>query len=100
MAYKHTRPETTSIPRYISQFLHKAWSRDSDKRPDFTEILEYLSDLQSKPEEQMPSHGHVNAMKNHWENQMTSQKPLSPFEELRRRMDKNGYVADPVNFSS
>ncbi len=89
-------------------------------RPSFDEIRAELETnfkevTEAQGEDwQMPLCGHVSALRNHWESLPRSAKAAAPLvngclvasehsraasptlDELRKRLDKNGYVTDAV----
>nr|CDJ86025.1 Ankyrin and Tyrosine protein kinase domain containing protein [Haemonchus contortus] len=113
MAYKRARPPlpdepTVQFPEPILRLLPMAWHPDPAARPDFSQIVSILEPHVISSVQNVDVHGTVSHLKTQWEQlannpmrKIAASTTLSSLngitssgtvEELRQRIDRNGYV--------
>ncbi|CAI4229117.1 unnamed protein product [Auanema sp. JU1783] len=114
MTYKQGRPSlpsqpTPQFPEHILKLLPRAWNSEPSERPDFSDIVATL-------EPHVDNHfnievrSSVSQLKTQWEqisatptiravpilNSLYGITSTGTVEELRQRLDRNGYVSQPT----
>ncbi|PIC40716.1 hypothetical protein B9Z55_008364 [Caenorhabditis nigoni] len=113
MTYKRGRPTlpnqpTVQFPAHILSLIPQAWHPEYQMRPDFVEIVPLLEPHVESTHTDMNAPSTVSQLKSQWEQLSVAPPPTSKFppilsalhgiaatgtvEELRQRIDNNGYV--------
>uniref|UniRef100_A0A1I7XSS6 Protein kinase domain-containing protein n=1 Tax=Heterorhabditis bacteriophora TaxID=37862 RepID=A0A1I7XSS6_HETBA len=120
MAYKRGRPSlpaqpTSQFPAHILSLLPLAWHPDPSTRPEFSQIVPVLEPhVDSHTDIDPPST--ISQLKSQWEQLSSAPTTKSVFpsalstlngitsngtvEELRQRLDRNGYVCQPPSLKN
>ncbi|KAF1763622.1 hypothetical protein GCK72_011889 [Caenorhabditis remanei] len=117
MTYKRGRPTlpnqpTPQFPAHILSLIPQAWQAESNLRPDFAEIVPLLEPHVESTHTDMNAPSTVSQLKSQWEQLSIAPPPTSKFppilsalhgiaatgtvEELRQRIDNNGYVINKM----
>ncbi|CAL2035173.1 unnamed protein product [Caenorhabditis brenneri] len=117
MTYKRGRPTlpnqpTTQFPAHILSLIPQAWHPEPSLRPDFTEIVTILEPHVESNHTDINAPSSVSQLKSQWEQLSVAPQHTSKFppllsalqgiavtgtvEELRQRIDNNGYVVDKL----
>ncbi|CAA9991427.1 Protein kinase domain-containing protein [Caenorhabditis elegans] len=113
MTYKRGRPTlpnqpTAQFPAHILSLIPQAWHPESSSRPDFVEIVALLEPHVESTHTDISAPSTVSQLTSQWEQLSVAPPPASKFppilsalhgiaatgtvEELRQRIDNNGYV--------